>query len=267
MAITTLDGAIAGMTPPYSVTKAVTPTLVAGRPASLFYLGGAPAAAAAPSPGIGGAALTSYAGQLPFTNPVSGNTYLARFQGQATIAGTLILADRLWHNSGISSTSTAEQTFTSSAIIPARDATGTTDGVGVYAAMEVSGAMGAGTPTITFKYDSVGTANQTATNVDPVVASSAVGAFYRIGLAAGDKGVKKAVSVTFSATMTSGTIHAVLYRPLASLEITNGNVPNAIDALTAGFPRLYDNTVPFLIFIPSTTTASNISGQVIYAQG
>ena len=73
--------------------------------------------------------------------------------------------------------------------------------------------------------------------------------------------------MTLSATMTSGSVSLVAYRVLARLELTVANVPNAIDALTSGFPRIYDNTVPFLIFIPSTTTASNIIGHVIWTQG
>ena len=40
MAITTLDGALAGMKPPQTFAKAPTGTLVAGRPVSLFYLAG-----------------------------------------------------------------------------------------------------------------------------------------------------------------------------------------------------------------------------------
>lgn len=268
MTISTLDGVIAGMQYPRDFAKAVTGTMVAGRPHSLFYLAGIPGAAVAPTPGIGGAVLTSYSGQVPFTNPSSGNSYLARFQGQATQAGTLLLCDRLWHNSGITITSTSEQTFTSSAQIPTRDASGNDDGVGVYAGVEVSGATGAGTPTLTVKYtNQAGTADKTATNVVATVASSIAGTFYPIGLAAGDTGIQKAQSLTLSATWTSGTIHVVLYRIIARLELTAANVPNAIDALTSGFVRLYDNSVPFLVFIPSTTTTSNISGQIVYTQG
>ncbi len=51
MAITTLDGLLAGMQYPREFIKAVTPTLVVGRPHSLFYLAGVPGAAAAPTPG------------------------------------------------------------------------------------------------------------------------------------------------------------------------------------------------------------------------
>lgn len=267
MAITTLDGAIAGMQAPREFIKALTGTMVAGRPHSLFYLGGIPPAAAAPSSGIGGEVLTSYAGQLPFTNPGSGNTYLARLQAQATIAGTLLLCDRLWQNSGIDVTSTAEQTFTASAQIPSRDQNGNNAGIGVYAGLEVVTALGAGTPTITLKYtDQDGNAGATATNIVSTVASSIAGTFYPIGLAAGDTGIQKAQSVTLSATMTSGTVSMVLYRVIARLEL-GAQVGNAVDAITAGFVRMYDNTVPFLIFIPNTTTTSNITGHAIWTQG
>lgn len=182
MAITTLDGAIAGMQYPREFIKAVTGTMVAGRPHSTFYLAGIPGAAVAPAPGIGGAVLTTYSGQIPFTNPGAGNTYLARLQGQATQAGSILLCDRLWHNSGITITSTGEQTFTGSVDIPARDANGAALGHGVYGAVEVSANTGAGTPTLTLKYtNQSNTASKIATNIIPTVATSIAGTFYPIG--------------------------------------------------------------------------------------
>lgn len=268
MAITTLDGALAGMQPPVEFAKNLTGTMVAGRAHSLFYLAGYPGAAAAPAPGIGGAALTTYAGQLPFNNPGAGNSYLARFQGQATIAGTLLLCDRLWHNSGINITSTSEQTFTGSALIPPRDSNGTSNGVGVYGMVEVSSNVGAGTPVLTLKYaNQAGISGQTSTTLIATAASPIAGSCYIFGLAAGDTGISRAQSLTMNATWTSGTIHVVLFRIIARLELTSANIPNALDLLSSGFPRMYDNTVPFLMFIPSTTTTSNISGQIIYTQG
>lgn len=268
MAIRTLDAAIAGMQYPREFVKAVTGTMVAGRPHSLHYLAGIPGAGVAPTPGIGGEVLTTLSGQIPFTDPLSGNnSYLARFAAQATQAGTLMLCDRLWQNSGITITSTAEQTFTGSAQIPPRDANGTNLGDGVYAGVEVSTLTGAGTPTLTLKYtDHLGNQDQIGTNIIPTVAASIAGTFYPIGLAAGDTGVRQAQSLTLSATWTSGTIHVVLYRVIARLNLL-AQTPNAIDMLTSGFPRIYDDSVPFLVFIPNTTTTSNITGQVIYTQG
>lgn len=53
MSITTLDLALAGMQYPREVIKAVTGTLVAGRPHTLWYLAGIPGAGSASSAGIG----------------------------------------------------------------------------------------------------------------------------------------------------------------------------------------------------------------------
>jgi hypothetical protein len=267
MVITSLDQVIAGMQYPREIVKAVTGTMVIGRPHSLFYLAGIPGAAAAPTPGLAGEALTTYAGQIPFTNPVSGNSYLARLAGQATVAGQLLLCDRLWHNSGFTITSTGAQTVNSVAF-PARDADGTINGNAVLVGVEVSTVTGAATPTLTMVYTNPSdVGSKTGTNVVATVASSIAGTFYPLGLAAGDKGVKSIQTFTLSVSWVSGTIHLVAYRILARLTLTLANTPNAIDALTSGFPRMYDNTVPFLIFIPAATTTSNITAHAIWTQG
>jgi len=140
--------------------------------------------------------------------------------------------------------------------------------VGVILGVEISGATGAGTPTITVAYtNSANTASRSGVNSVATVASSAVGTFYPIGLQAGDVGVRSVQTLTLSATWTSGTMHLVAYRVLATLELPAAGVPNAVDALTSGMPRLYDTSVPFLIFIPQTTTTTLLSGSVVYTQG
>lgn len=270
MAITTLDGAIAGMQWPRYISKAATATMVAGRPQSLWALAGNPGAGAYDTT-LNGVTLSSTSaqvtGQINFVNPPSGNTYLARLQGSATIAGTLLLCDRIWHNGGFTITSTTAQTITSPTW-SARDANGSTNGDGILLGLEISAAAGAAAPTITVSYtNSAGTSGRTGTNSFATANSPTAGAFFPIGLAAGDIGVRSVQSLTLSVSWVSGTMNLVAYRPIAALEITAANTPNAIDAITAGFPRLYDGTVPFLVFIPSTTTASNISGQVIWTQG
>ena len=99
------------------------------------------------------------------------------------------------------------------------------------------------------------------------MASSAIGATYFIGLQAGDVGVQSVQSLTLSATWTSGTINLVAYRILADLELAGAFVPNSVDALTSGFPRIYNGVVPWLVFIPQTTTATNVSGTYVETQG
>ncbi len=277
MAISTLDAALAGMQAPQYFAKSVTPTLVAGRPQSLWQLAGAPGAGLAIATTAGGVALSSTSalvnGQIPHYDPGSGNSYLAQFTAMASIAGTLLLCDRLLQcggNSGgsaISVTSTSSQTINTTTL-PARDRTGTTNGDTVLWGVEVQTATSTGTPTLTIGYtNQAGSASRTATNVDPTVATSAIGAFYRLGLAAGDTGIQSIQTYQQSATWTSGTLGLIAYRVLQSLPLIAPFVADSVDALTSGFPQLWNGVVPFLIFVPNTTTASNIGGVYAETQG
>lgn len=270
MAITTIDGAVAGMQFPRFFAKAVTGTMVAGCMWSTWALAGFPGAGSFDT-SLNGVTLSSSSsnvnGQIPWTNPVSGNSYLARFAGSCTQACTMVLADRIWHNGGYTITSTSAQNSTTPTW-PARDNAGSTNGVGILLGLEISSGTGAGTPTITIGYtNQSGTASRSATNVLATVASSAAGSFYMIGLQAGDTGVRSVQSLTLSATWTSGTMNLVAYRPLAWLELPIAGVPNAIDFLTGGAVRLFDGSVPWILILPSATTTSNVSGNVIWTQG
>lgn len=253
----------AGMRPPELLFKTGVAMEVAGLHHSHWYAAGRPGAGAAPAPGINGAALSSpVAGQIPITNPGGGaQQNLARFAASMSVVGGLWLCDRLWHNSGLSLTSTSAQAITPAAI-PARDRDGSTNGVGVMAALEFSAAGGAGTPTVTLTYtDEAGNTGVTTTFVG--VASPNAGSFFVWPLAAGDTGVRAVTSFQLSATWTSGTAHIILFRPLSLIGCTAANVPAAVDALTSGFPRIYDSSVPFLVQLPSATTATNITGELI----
>lgn len=270
MAITTLDGVIAGQQPPVLISKAVTATLVAGRPASLWSLGGSPGPGSFDTT-LNGVTLSStssqVAGQIRHVDPVSGNAYLSRLQAQATQAGTLLLLDRLWHNGGYTITSATAQNSTTPTW-PARDIAGSTNGDGVLLALEVSAAAGAAAPTITVSYtNQAGTAGRTGTNILATANSPAIGATYFIGLQAGDTGVRSVQSLTLSVSWVSGTINLVAYRLLASLEIGQALGSNAIDAVTGGMPRLYNGVVPWLVFVPNTTTATNVTGSYVETQG
>lgn len=268
MAITTLDGVIAGMRAPAQFLKVGAAMEAVGVHHSFFYTSGIPGAAVAPSPGIAGAALTTYAGQIPFTNPVSGNTYLARLQTSASVVGCLRLFDRLWHNSGIAVTTTTAQTVNSAAW-PARDKTGTTNGDGIQIGIEVSTATtnaGAITNTTMSYTNQAGTAGKTAT-IASFPATAVAGTFVPFQLAAGDTGVRSIQTITLGTSYGGGAIHLVAYRELARLECVVVNTGNSIDALTSGFVRMYDNTVPFLVWLASATTATTINGQLIYTQG
>lgn len=269
MAITTLDGVIAGLQTPKVITKTGVTMAAVGamRGYTPWYAAGNPGAGVAPSSGVNGAAVTgnAVAGQIPRTNPGSGNAHLARLSINASTAGVMWLIDRLWENSGLSVTSTTAQAI-SPATLPARDADGTTNGAQVMAAIEWSAAGGAGTPTVTLTYtDQDG--NTGATGTFTGVASPPLGTMEIFTLASGDTGIRAPTSFIQSATRTSGTMHLVLFRVLAMMEVSSANIGNAVDALTGGLPRLYDGTVPQLLWFPSATTATNFTGTYIETHG
>jgi hypothetical protein len=274
MAITTLDQALAGMQVPQFFYRGLTGTLVAGRPHSLFYENAGqagdniPGAAAIPGAiGVTGTALTTYAGQIPFPAISSGNRYLAKFAAQATIGGVLMLCDRLWHNQGINVSVSTTQTI-NSVTWPARDNAGAIDGAGVIIGVEVTGTLGAGTPNYVMTYtNSDGTGSRTAGNIVSTATTAIQGVFTPMGLQAGDKGVKSIQSFQQSGTHTSGTISLVAYRVLSTLCLSSGWAPDEVDLISGGFPRLYADTVPFLLFVPATTTSSNVMGQIVYSDG
>lgn len=268
MAITTQDGAIAGMQTPKPFIKTGIATAAVGsmRGYTLWYASGNPGAATANAAGVNGAAVSgAVSGAIPRANPGTGNSYLARLAINASTAGTLWLIDRLWNNSGLSVTSTTAQAI-SPATLPSRSGDGTTNGADVMAAVEWSATGGAGVPTVTLTYtDQDG--NTGATGTVQAVASPPVGTFEIFTLAAGDTGVRAPTSFIQSATRTSGTQHLVLFRVLAQVEVTSANIGNAVDALTAGMPRVYDDSVLQLVWFPSATTATNFMGQYIETQG
>ena len=219
--------------------------------------------------GAPGEVLIGRAGGIPFTDPTAGqSSYLARFQASATISGTLLLSDRLWQNAGINPVVTTYQPFTASGSIPPRDVNGSSAGTGVYALVECASALGNGTPTITLTYtNSSGSTGRTGTNLMATANTPTLGDAFTIGLQAGDDGIRRVEGITLSSTYTSGVISVVLYVPICALELTGAYIPNAVDALTGGFAHIYDDSTLFLLFIPSTTTTSNINGQMIYSQG
>ena len=343
MAITTLDGVLAGSRPPVEFYKVGAGTQIVGQRYNPHYAAGYPGAMAAPAGGIQGLGLTSKAGLIDWPGN-SGNTYLARLSAECINVGTLILCDRLWENSGNSATSTSPQShvLTISAIStanptqvttgahgqaagtfvvhitgsnstpvidgtytatyvdathftipvnvtggtsnagtvyicpPPRDRAGTavpngasaTYGIGVSLAYECSSTMGANATTFTATYvNSAGTAGQVTPSLT-LVTTMITGGFIPIPLAAGDVGVRAINAHTKGTTQTSGTYHLVLYRVLARVGLPLNSVGYAVDAITAGLPRAYDNTCPFLVWAPGTTTAPTaLSGQVVWTQG
>jgi hypothetical protein len=269
MAITTIDGVLAGMKPLEDWLK-VGPTLeAAGVWHSLYLATGRPSAAAAPSAGLNGVTLSApFSGAFPYTNPVSANSYLSRLFATGNQPGQVMLYDRLWHNSGIAVATTTNQAITSGAM-PARDQNGATNGDGLIAALEVYTATtnaGAITNTTLSYTNQAGTAGRTATMAS-FPATAVAGTLVQFQLQAGDTGIRSIQGITLGTSYVTGSIGLVVYRPISVVTITAAGIGDNVDALTSGFPRIYDGSALFLAFLGTSTTAPTVYGQFGYTQG
>jgi hypothetical protein len=270
MALTGYNDLVTSLLPPQQLLKASFTGQAAGQLHSSFYLAGLPGAAAAPTPGLAGAALTSYSGQISFPATSGSDTiYLAGMDAtQGGNIGGVMLCDRLWHNSSIVSTTTTGQTI-NSATWPARDMNGATTGVGVMIGLEVSTVTSNGSPitntTITYT-DSSGNASNTGT-ITSFPATAVAGTFVPFNLAAGDVGVQSIQTLTLGTSYGTGVIHLVAYRVIAMVPTTTANVITRADWTQLGLPVMYNTSVPWMVYILSGTAGGQVNGNIIYAQG
>lgn len=266
MALVTINDLIAGFQSERRIEKNLTGTMVQGRAHSLWGIGGIPSAGAFDTTNNGVTLSSPIDGQIPFDNAASGDARLARFYAFCIGGGTLELCDRVWHNGGLTITQTTSFSITSPTF-PARDRNASSNGVDYQIGVEISAAVGAGTPTLTVGYtNSSNTSGRTGTNIFATAASSIAGTFHKIGYQAGDVGVRSIQSFQRSATRTSGTENMVVYRSVATLNLQPA-IPAELDVLTGGLELMHPNSVPFLIFTPSATTSQNISGGLQFVHG
>lgn len=269
MAITGLDGVIAGILPPYAFLKVGGTMEAAGVMHSMAYSTGLPGAMSAPSSGLSGAAITSRTGLVSVPAPAGADlSYLAGVDAAASVAGQLIIVDRLWDNSGAVVTTTTGQTITS-ATWPARDRDGSTNGEYVMVGIEVSTATtnaGAVTNTTITYTNSGGTGSRTGT-ISSFPATAVAGTFVPFQLAAGDTGVRSIQTLTLGTSYGAGAIHLVAYRELARVSLPIANIGSDLDAIATRLARLYDYTTISLLWLPSATTATTIAGNIVFTQG
>lgn len=276
MAITTLDAALAGMQPPRLIFKSTSPNFVVGVPMSFWYCAGIPCSGSAAPTTAGGVVLSTSSAQVNgaiyHTDPAA-NSYLARLVAKVSEPGQLLLCDRLLHCGGttagaaISATVTTAQTVNTIAL-PARDANGATLGVGVNVAVECAATMGAGSGTASINYtNSAGTTGRVSQNVVGWQSASAQGQFYWMALSQGDQGVRSVQTLTLSASLTSGTLNLVFFRIIAALDLTVAYQPNSLDALTGGFPQLFNGSTMFFVFVPQVAGPGLIIGALTETQG
>ena len=266
MTITSVDELIEGLLAPVSYLKASFTGEAAGERFCPIFTAGLPGAAAVPT-GLNGSALTSLAGQIPFPAAVAGAySYLADFSAsQGGAVGGLWLCDLLWWNGSIVITTTTNQAITHPGL-PARDRSASANGDGIFLGMLVStttGNAGAITNTTATYTNSAGTGGKTAT-ISSFPITGVAGTVEPFNLAAGDSGVKTVEGITLGTSYVSGTVHLIMYRPIAY-------IPLPIASVGAGVPpglpvRMWDSSVPFLIYDLTGTAGGVVSGKAIYSQ-
>lgn len=264
MAITTLDGVVAGLAAGQiaSFYKSSSSTEGAGFYHSLFRTAGQPSAAAAPATGAGDAPTKATAGAIPLTNAGGGNTlYLARASLSSGTIGHFMLYDRLVQTSGLSGTVTSAQDINSTAL------TRYTTGEGCQLWIEWQTATGSSSVNLTASYT-----NQANTSGQSTVIafhpSPTAGQMQPVPLAAGDTGIRSVQSVTLSGTTgTAGNFGIVILKPLTDFPITAANTAMMLDAISVGLPVIQADACLALMMLCSASTQNPIAGQLNFIEG
>ena len=279
MAITTVDQLLAGFQPAHMWFKNTGVMEAIGIAHSLLLTPGVPGAGFIPGAVVGGTAVVgSLSGMPPFVNPpVDKKAYLARVALDSAISGKLYLHDRLWHFTGVVVTQTTAQTI-NSVEFPPRDFNGTSNGEGVLVALECYFATTNGAvltqPTLQYT-NSDGVTGRTGTfsAIAAAVgsnwpATAVAGTLVPFQLQAGDRGVRSIQSLTLGASMVSGTVGIVAYRPLCTVEIPIIHSGQQLDWSQLGLPELYNGTSFWLAFKSlSLLTGGMVWGQIQCAHG
>ena len=266
MPIDTMDKLIAAMPGQHRpLHKAAAGAEGGGTWHSVWRVAGMPGAGAVPPTGNGVVPTRLTPGAIAMANPGGVNKlYLARFAISSTAVSTVILYDRLWHNSGFVGNVITAQTIATPPTITRPNA----NGEGVELWMEVYTAMGATASVFTVTYTNQdGVAGRTSSYSMPANAL-AVGQMVPFMLDAGDTGVRTVTQVQLSAsTGTAGDFGLVLLRRVAELPITLVNTGVDRDAFALGMPEIFPDACLALQMLCSTTSSGNIMGAVAFIEG
>ena len=229
---------------------------------------GAPGAWLPGTPGINGrntdGTTAADLGCISAGIPAIGSNYLRDAVVTTSQAGTFILADVLWVNTGLVVTTTTAQTITQPAL-PLRDNSGTSNGFGVgmgilvTAATTNAGVVG----NITISYtDSFGVAGKIGT-MSAFPATAVAGTFVPFQLDQGDVGIRSVQSITIGTTLTAGSISLIAFNFLITTPVTVANV-GAIAFQRKLDLKLNNGHCLLPFWLASNTTATNLTGTIYF---
>jgi hypothetical protein len=163
-------------------------------------------------------------------------------------------------------TNTTSPQTVNSVAYPPRDINQSINGEGIFLGVEITTAFTATACILSITYTS--STDVAATTTISLPASVAAFGFFPVPLISGHTGVKAVGTVTSSASVASGAYSLVAYRVITSVDMQSAGKTNSVDAFTSGFPRLFNNTVPFLLLYPESVNPTPvISAQLTYTQG
>lgn len=265
MAITTMDQLLAGLSGEQrqNILKVSQTAEGAGTFHSLWKAAGFPTAGITPATtGAGEFPTNATLGAIPLVNAGGANTkYLGRVNMQSPTAGSLIIYDRVWQNSGLVGNVITTQNINSST--PTRYS----DGMGLEIFGEVYTVMGATGSVLSVVYTDYNGATMTGTYTHPANALT-VGQMFQINPPINAVGARAITSATFSiSTGTAGNFGLVLARRIAEIPLAFPNVITPMDAFALGLPELKPNACLAMMVACTTTSTGNITGAVDLIEG
>ena len=261
MAITTLDDIVSGLASAQvqNVLKILTAAKAAGAFQSGWMAPGRPGAGVASPLYTAGSGYTCNAatiGAMSYTNGAVQN-WLAKMFFSANVAGTVIIADRLWSCSGMAF-GAGTKTVTTPGSLPARI---TDAGVGCELWVEQFVAAGAATGTLTAAY--LNTAAAAKSGVIPLVVSAPVtGQMQPVPLQAGDLGISQLTSATNSATWTSGSWGMTILKRIAEIQVPIAGIGQTLDWAALGLPKILPDACLMVLYQASATAAATLLGRL-----
>jgi hypothetical protein len=190
-------------------------------------------------------------------NPPVINQYLAKLSGTANIAGTLIIADRLWA-CGALGFSANGSTIPNPWDLPARI---TDSGCGCELWMEVyTTAMGAASGSLTAIYTNPEGTGSRIGRIQTLVSAPAAAQMQPVSLQSGDYGIKQLNKVALSATSTSGSFGMTILKRIAEIPIPLSGAGNLLDWASLGLPVISPSACIMFLWQGVATTAAVVVG-------
>jgi hypothetical protein len=270
VAITTRDGLITALATAQRIPyyKASATAEGAGTFHSHFLLTGYPAAGATPpayTAGSGYIPDNTTLGGLKQNDPTGGNTsYLLAWNHAGATAGRMILYDRVWHCSGLTTNGTNPTTLN---VTTPGNISRPSNWLGLEIWLEVYSAPGATGSTWTVTYVDGADANKTAIYTHPANAESA-GQMMPTLMADFATGVKSITSLTTTvASGTAGSIGITVMKRIAEFPNTLVNVGDTLDYAFLGMPQIPTDACLALMTMCSATNTGIASGLVVIGEG